>query len=112
MAGVGAWTGGLFGLLAGAALLWVPVVGPLVVLGPLATAALGALEGGAVAGILGAVLGRQMAKDRVPEIPAALEGGTFGVLVHGLAPELETVRRFKGETGGQDVETSPAGTAA
>ena len=111
-AGVGAWTGGLFGLLAGAAFLWVPALGPLFILGPLAGAAIGALEGGAVGGLLGAVLGKQMEKDRVPKIQAALQGGKFVVVVHGPAQELEMVRRIMGENGGKDVATYPAGAAA
>ena len=37
-AGTGAWMGGLFGLLIGAAFLWIPGVGPLVVAGPFAAA--------------------------------------------------------------------------
>lgn len=112
MAGVGAWTGGLFGLLAGAAFLWVPVVGPLVILGPLATAALGAVEGGAVGGILGAILGKQMEKEHVPKIQAALEGGKYVVTVHGSGSELETARRIMNQLGGQDVTTYPARAAA
>src|SRR5258708_20450100 len=43
----GAWVGGIFGLLTGAAFLWVPGVGPLVVAGSLASALLGGLEGAA-----------------------------------------------------------------
>jgi hypothetical protein len=35
-AGTGAWLGGLFGLLAGAAFIWVPGFGPLIVAGSLA----------------------------------------------------------------------------
>lgn len=46
MAGTGAWVGGPFGLLAGGtAMLWAPVVGPLVVLGTLVATALDALQG-------------------------------------------------------------------
>jgi uncharacterized membrane protein len=111
-AGVGAWTGGLFGLLAGAAFLWVPTLGPLFILGPLAGAAIGALEGGAVGGLLGAILGRQMEKERVPKIQAALQGGKFVVVVHGSAQELETVRQIMNENGGQDVATYTSGAAA
>ena len=48
-AGTGAWFGGLFGLLVGAAFLIVPGVGPVVVAGPLAAAVLAGLEG-AIAG--------------------------------------------------------------
>ena len=43
-AATGAWVGGMFGLLAGVALLFVPGAGPLIVLGPLAAAAVGAAE--------------------------------------------------------------------
>ena len=109
---MGAWTGGLFGLLAGAAFLWVPALGPLIILGPLAGAAICALEGGAIVGLLGAILGKQMEKDRVPKIQAALQGGKFVVVVHGSAQELEMVRRIMGENGGRDVATYPAGAAA
>src|SRR5215469_3996985 len=45
----GAWVGGIFGLLVGAAFLWVPGVGPLIVAGSLSSALLGGVEG-AVAG--------------------------------------------------------------
>jgi hypothetical protein len=34
----GAWVGGIFGLLIGAAFIWVPGFGPLLVAGPLAAA--------------------------------------------------------------------------
>jgi hypothetical protein len=44
-AATGAWVGGLFGLLSGTALLFIPGSGPLIVLGPLATAAIGAAQG-------------------------------------------------------------------
>ena len=42
---VGAWSGGLFGLLIGAAFLILPGVGPVVIAGPLAAASLGGVEG-------------------------------------------------------------------
>lgn len=101
----GAWVGGLFGLLVGAAFLWVPVVGPLIIIGPLATAAAGALEGTVAGGLLGAILGQQVEKDRVAKIQAALQGGKFVVVVQGTAEEMEKVRRVMGEAGGQDVTT-------
>jgi hypothetical protein len=107
-AGIGAWTGGLFGLLAGAAFLWIPGLGPLIVLGPLAGAALGALEGGAVGGLLGAILGRQLEKDRVMKYEVALQGGKYLVTVHGSPQEIETARRVMGENQGQEVAAFPA----
>src|ERR1700690_4267879 len=41
----GAWMGGLFGLLIGAAFLWIPGVGPVIVAGPFAAALMGGLFG-------------------------------------------------------------------
>ena len=57
-AATGAWVGGLFGLLAGSALLFVPGAGPLLVLGPLAAAAVGVGQGALLGGVVGALLGR------------------------------------------------------
>ena len=105
MAGTGAWVGGLFGLLTGAAFLWAPAVGPLVVLGPLVSGALGALQGGAVGGLLGAILGKQLENERVLKYERDLQAGKFLVVVHGTAPELETVRNVMGNSRGHDVET-------
>jgi hypothetical protein len=106
LAGAGAWVGGLFGLLTGAvAFLWLPVVGPLVVIGPLVAGAIGALEGGAVGGLLGAILGKQLEKDRVLKYEQDLQAGKLLVAVHGTAQELETVRRVMAEYAIQDVTT-------
>ncbi|HEY8745840.1 MAG TPA: general stress protein [Chloroflexota bacterium] len=102
-AGVGAWVGGLFGLLTGAAFLWVPGLGPLMILGPLVNTAIGALEGGAVGGLFGAIFGHFMERDHVLKYQTALQGGKLLVLVSGDRQELETARRVLGENSGQDV---------
>jgi hypothetical protein len=78
----GAWVGGLFGVLSGAALLFVPGVGALVVLGPLAAGAVAAAEGAAAGGGLGAVLGHFIAKKHVPKYSRHLEAGNYLVLRH------------------------------
>ena len=52
-----AWMGGLFGVLAGAALVWVPGAGPLVVAGSLASTLLGGVEGAVAGAAAGGVLG-------------------------------------------------------
>lgn len=106
LAGTGAWVVGLFGLLTtGAAFLWAPVVGPVVVLGPLVTGALGALQGGVVGGLVGAILGKQLEEERVLKYERDLQAGKLLVIVHGTTEELETVRRVMGENQGQDIET-------
>jgi hypothetical protein len=78
----GAWVGGLFGVLSGAAVLFVPGVGALIVLGPLAAGALAAAEGAAAGGGLGAVLGHFIAKKHVPKYSRHLEAGNYLVLRH------------------------------
>ena len=77
-----AWVGGLFGVLTGAAVLFVPGVGALIVLGPLAAGALAAAEGAAAGGGLGAVLGHFLAKKHVPKFSRHLEAGKYLVLRH------------------------------
>lgn len=68
-AGTGAWVGGLFGLLVGAAFIWVPGFGPLLVAGPLAAALLGGPEGVAAGaaggGLLGALVGFGVSRQHI-----------------------------------------------
>jgi len=90
-AGTGAWFGGLFGLLVGAAFLILPGVGPVVVAGPLAVALLAGLEG-AVAGtalgtLAGALVGWGIPKDRALKYETQIQGGKFIVVVRGV-PEV------------------------
>jgi len=59
---VGAWTGGIFGLLVGAAFLILPGVGPVVIAGPLAAALLGGIEGA----VAGAAFGGSKSSARSP----------------------------------------------
>jgi len=95
-AGTGAWFGGLFGLLVGAAFLILPGVGPVVVAGPLAAAVLAGLEG-AIAGtalgtLAGALVGWGIPKDRALKYVTQIKGGKFLVVVRGV-PEVITRAR-------------------
>jgi hypothetical protein len=85
----GAWVGGIFGLLVGAAFIWVPGVGPLLVAGPLAAALLGGLEGAlggaAYGGLLGALAGWGIDKDHVIKYEETVKGGKYLVIAHGTA---------------------------
>ncbi|HET9256979.1 MAG TPA: general stress protein [Pseudonocardiaceae bacterium] len=98
----GAWAGGLFGVLSGAALLFVPGVGALVVLGPLAAGALTAAEGAAAGGGLGAVLGHFIAKKHVPKYSRHLEAGNYLVLRH--QPQTSDAEILRQDTTPVDVE--------
>jgi hypothetical protein len=91
-AATGAWVGGLFGMLVGAAFLWIPVIGPLFVAGPLAASLLGMVEGGllgvAGGGLLGAAIGWGVGEDDVATYEEYLRGGKYLVIAHGNAEEV------------------------
>lgn len=94
---LGAFWGGIWGLLFGSAFFWIPGVGPLLVAGPFAATILGTLEGAAVgAGIsaLGAALASiGIPKDSVLNYETALRAGKFLVLVHGTPEEMELAKQ-------------------
>jgi hypothetical protein len=108
---VGAWVGGLFGLLAGAAVLFVPGAGPLVVLGPLASGVVGAAEGAAWTGIVGAIVGHFVSKKHIPKFTQHLQAGKFVVVVEGARDELERARQLLGQ-GASEVADGNSGAAA
>ena len=108
---VGAWVGGLFGLLAGAAVLFVPGVGPLVVLGPLASGVVGAAEGAAWTGIAGAIVGHFVSKKHIPKFTQHVQAGKFLVVVQGDRGELERARQLLGQ-GATEVAEDNSGAAA
>jgi hypothetical protein len=83
----GAWVGGIFGLLAGAAFLWVPGVGPLVVAGSLASALLGGLEGAvagaATTGLLGWLMSLGISKQHILKYEQLVKAGKYLLIAHG-----------------------------
>ena len=87
---VGAWTGGIFGLLIGAAFLILPGVGPVIVAGPLAAALLsgveGALAGATFGGLTGALVGLGISRPEAILYEAQVKAGKLLVTVHG-SPE-------------------------
>src|SRR5580704_12285585 len=85
----GAFWGGLWGLLFGAAFFWLPGVGPLLVAGPLAAWIIGALEGAVVVGGLSAVgaglYSIGIPKDSVLRYETAINTDKFLLLAKGTA---------------------------
>ncbi|MER8187752.1 general stress protein [Kitasatospora sp. NPDC094015] len=82
--GTGGWSGGLFGVLSGAALLLVPGVGPLLVLGPLAAGAVAAAQDAAAeGGGLDALLAHFLAERHVPAYAQHVQAGSYLVVSHG-----------------------------
>lgn len=94
----GAWVGGVFGLLAGAAFLWVPGVGPLVVAGSLAAVLLGGVEGAVVGaattGLLGWLVGLGISREKILKYEQAVRAGKFLVVAHGTAEAVMYAREL------------------
>jgi uncharacterized membrane protein len=93
---LGAFWGGLWGLLFGSALFLVPGVGPLLVAGPLAGWIVGALEGVVVGGGFGA-LGAALASIGIPEnsilqYEASLKAGKFLLILYATPQEVERAK--------------------
>ena len=103
----GAFWGGLWGLLFGSALFFIPGIGPLIVFGPLVTWIVAGLEGAAVAGglsALGAALyGIGIPKDSVMQFETALKSDQFLVIAHGAPDEVTKARRILEATGAASV---------
>jgi len=89
---LGAFWGGLWGVLLGAAFFVVPGVGPLVVAGPLVSAIVGGLEGavvvGGLSGLGAGLFSMGIPKDSVVRYEQSLSAGSFLVLYHGTETEV------------------------
>ena len=89
---LGAFWGGIWGLLIGAAFFFVPGVGPVLVAGPLAAWIIGALEGAVVVGGLSAIgaalFSIGIPKDSVLKYDVALKANKFLLIGHGTADEI------------------------
>jgi uncharacterized membrane protein len=92
----GAFWGGLMGVLFGSALLFVPVLGHIVILGPLAAMLFSGLEGAVVVGGVSALAGALMSigipKDSVLRYETALKANKFMLMVHGDSQEIARAR--------------------
>jgi hypothetical protein len=111
---VGAWAGGIFGLLVGAAFLILPGVGPVIAFGPLSVALLGGLEGAlagaAFGGLTGALVGLGVSKDKAIRYESEVKAGKFLVTLQGDGPQIQRARSLltagKAET--TEVVQAPA----
>lgn len=98
----GAFWGGLWGMLFGAAFFAIPGIGPILVAGPLVAWIVGALEGAVVVGGLSA-LGAGLysigiPKNSVVEYETALKSDKFLLLAHGTADEVAKARDIMNTT--------------
>jgi hypothetical protein len=89
---LGAFWGGLWGILFGSAFFLVPGIGPLVVAGPLVSAIVAGLEGAVIIGGLNALgaglYGLGIPKDGILKYETAIKSEKFVLVVHGSANEL------------------------
>ena len=106
-AGTGAWVGGIFGLLFGAAFIWVPGFGPLIAAGPFSAMLLsgveGVMAGEAGGGLLGVLVGWGVSKQHILKYEEHLKGGKYLLMAHGSAEEVTRVRNVLHSTGAVEV---------
>ncbi|MHB8520015.1 MAG: general stress protein [Limisphaerales bacterium] len=103
---MGAFWGGIWGMLFGSAFLLIPGVGPLIVAGPLVAWIVAALEGAAVVGGLSALgaglYGLGIPRDSILQYETALKTDKFVLIAHGSLDEVtrakEILNRTKPET--------------
>jgi len=85
-AGQGAWFGGLFGLMLGAMGFFVmPVVGAVLVMGPLAGMIAGAIGGAGVGALINGLVASGIPREQALVYQDRLQAGEFLVVVHGDA---------------------------
>ena len=104
---LGAFWGGLWGILFGAFFMVIPGVGQLVVLGPLASMIVGALEAAIVTGGLSALgaglysLG--IPKDSIVKYETALKSDKFLVIAHGSVGDVARAKSILESTASEDL---------
>jgi hypothetical protein len=104
----GAFWGGLWGLFLGGLFVTIPVTGPVVVLGYLATVAASAIESAVLVGGVGAI-GAALAsiglpKDSVIQYETDIVADGFLVMVHGFHNEMLRAREILGTTAPSRIE--------
>ena len=106
--GMGAFWGGIWGLLFGAGFFLIPGIGPVLVAGPFLAALIGALESAALVGGLSAVTAGLVSlgipKDSAVKYESAIKADKFVLVVHGTNEELEKARTILAGTAPVSME--------
>jgi uncharacterized membrane protein len=103
-AGAGYWgsfVGGLFGILAGAGVVFIPGMAPLVIAGPITGVLAGWLEGtlvggasaAAIGGLAGALGGLGIPKNEVLKYETQIQAGEFIILVTGTNEDVTNAKQ-------------------
>jgi len=108
---LGAFWGGLAGILFGSALIFIPVVGHIIVLGPIAATVFGGLQGAALGGgasaLFGALTALGIPKDSVLRYETALKADKFLIVVHGGSEDIKRACEVLAAASSDDVLTYP-----
>ena len=109
---LGAFWGGMAGILFGSALMFVPVVGHIVVLGPIAAAIAGGLQGavlgGSASALVGALSTLGVPRDSVLRYETAIKADKFLVVVNGGNEAIRRAHELLVAAGSDDVQAHPA----
>lgn len=112
----GAFWGGLWGMLAGAAFLIVPGIGPIVAAGSVVDWIVAALEGAIVVGgvsALGAGLfSLGIPKNSVVKYETSIKAGKFVLVAHGTAEEVAKARDLLKSSGAEQIDSYEPSTGA
>ena len=110
--GLGAFWGGIWGLLLGAGFFLIPGIGPVLVAGPFLAALVGALESAAVVGgisvVTAGLLSLGIPKDSAVKYEAEVKADKFVMVVHGTAEELDRARAILAATSPVSIEKHEA----
>ena len=109
---LGAFWGGIWGLLVGAAVLIIPAVGPVVVAGSAVTLIVAALEGAIAVGGLSALgaglFSLGIPKDSVLKYETSVKAGKFVLIAPAYAAEAEKARAVLETCGAEQVNVHAA----
>jgi hypothetical protein len=112
----GAFWGGLWGMLFGAAFLVIPGIGPIIAAGPVVAWIIGALEGAVVVGGISAVgaglFSLGIPKNSVLKYETSIKTGKFLLIAHGTADEVEQARNVLQSTGAEEINVHQSPAAA
>ena len=111
--GMGAFWGGIWGLLFGAGFFLIPGIGPVLVAGPFLAALIGALESAVLVGGLSAVTAGLVSlgipKDSAVKYESEIKADKFILVVHGTNEELDKARTILAGTAPVSMEKHEVG---
>jgi hypothetical protein len=104
---MGAFWGGLWGLLVGSAFFLIPGVGPVVVAGSAVAWIVGALESAAVVGGLSALgaglFSKGFSKGNALKYESSIKAGKYLLIAHGTPEDAEAARSILANTGAEEI---------